>query len=76
MSTGGVLPCMKHQNNVCVRLLHVGKEQYLTTLIFLMVLKSLLCFLCATSSEDDEVVVSLMDSGVPETVCHVMLVRK
>lgn len=67
---------MEHQYQVCACLLHVGHQQRLIILMVSLVLKSLLCFLCATSLEDDEVVVSLLDFGVPESICHVMVVQK
>ena len=73
--TGGALPCMEHKGEVCAWLLHVGDQQCLTVLMVSLVLKSLLCFLCVTSMEADEVVVSLMDYGVPQSVCHVTVVQ-
>ena len=67
---------MEHHYEVCAWLLHVGNQQCLTVLMVSLVLKSLLCFLCVTSLEDDETVVSLMDFGVPKSICHVMVVQK
>lgn len=64
---------MEHQYEVCAWLLHVGNQH---VLIVSLVLKSLLCFLCVTPLEDDEVLLSLMDFRVPKSICHVMVLQK
>lgn len=67
---------LEHQYKVRAWLLHVGNQQCLTVLMVSLVLKSLLCFLCAAALQDDEVIVSLLDFGVPKNICHVMVVQK
>lgn len=68
---------MEHQYEVCAWLLHVGNQQCLIILMVFSGFKKLaLLFVCVTSLEYDEVVVSLVDYGVPRSVCRVMVAQK
>lgn len=68
---GGILPYMEHLYEVCAWLLHVGNQQCLSVSHWF----SKVCFFL-TTLEEDEVVVSLMDFGVPKSICCAIVVQK
>lgn len=62
---------MEHQYEVCTWLLHAGNQQCITVCLDSFTgFKKLLCLLCATPLEGDEVVVRVVDSRVPKSICR------